>query len=239
MKTVLSMVFLVVVVSAPLCYAGSLDNLMKTASEAVEGGSLSDDAVISGLKEALTVSARKAVDSVSRVDGYYGNADIRIPFPLSIGKVAKVLEKVGYRKHIDAFVLSMNRAAEKAALEAADLFVDAVKEMSFEDAKSILRGDDTAATEYLRKKTSDRLYKAFKPIVSSSMDEVGAARLYKELVKRYVSVPFVKEERIDLDHYVTGKALEGLFHVVGEEEKRIRTDPEARITALLREVFGG
>jgi len=171
-------------------------------------------------------------------DGYFANQAIKILMPEKIRKVADVLGKVGYQKQVDEFVLSMNRAAEKAAPQAKSIFVGAIKEMSIEDAKKILNGGDTAATEFFKGKTSGKLYEAFKPIISSSMDEVGATRNYKDMMAKYTSLPFMKES-LDLDRYVTNKALDGLFFMVGQEEKKIRTDPAARVTDLLKTVFGG
>ena len=158
--------------------------------------------------------------------------------PESIRKVADILGKFGYQKQVDDFVLSMNRAAEKAAPQARSFFVDAIREMTFEDAKKILGGGDTAATEYFKQKTYDKLYAAFKPEISSSMNEVGATRSYKEMMGKYESIPFMDKQSLDLDHYVTDKALDGLFYMVGQEEKKIRTDPAARATDLLKTVFG-
>jgi hypothetical protein len=145
---------------------------------------------------------------------------------------------VGYGPKVDEFVLSMNRAAERAAPFAKDIFWGAIKEMNFDDARKILSGNETAATEYFKGKTTNKLTSAFKPIVDKSMNEVGVTRQYKELVGRYESIPFVKKESFDLDQYVVTKALDGLFHLVGEEEKKIRKNPAARTTELLKEVFG-
>jgi enolase len=139
---------------------------------------------------------------------------------------------------VDEFVLSMNRAAEKAAPKAKAVFISAIQEMTFEDAKKILNGGDTAATDFFKEKTSANLYESFKPIISSSMDEVGVTRSYKEMMGRYTMLPFTKAESVDLDHHVTNKALDGLFFMVGQEEKKIRTDPAARVTDLLKAVFG-
>ena len=132
----------------------------------------------------------------------------------------------------------MNRAAEKAAPEAAAIFVDAIKEMTFEDARKILNGGETSATDFFKEKTHDKIYGAFKPIISSSMDEVGATRSYKEMMGKYEAIPFVGKESFNLDHYVTNKAIDGLFYMIGQEEKKIRTDPAARVTDLLKSVFG-
>ncbi len=199
-----------------------------------------DAQLVSGLKEALSVGTANAVSATSKVDGYFANQAIRILIPDKVRKVADVLGKAGYRKEVDDFVLSMNRAAEKAAPRAEAYFAEAIREMTFEDARKILNGGDTAATEYFRGKTQKKLYDDFRPAVSASMDEVGVTRSYKNMVGRYAALPLVgKPESVDLDHYVTTKALDGLFYMIGQEEKKIRTDPGARVTELLKAVFGG
>ncbi len=144
----------------------------------------------------------------------------------------------GYQKQVDEFVLSMNRAAEAAAPLAAGIFGDAIRAMTLEDVRGILAGGDTAATEFFRRKTNDKLYAAFKPVVSKQVDQVGTTRAYKALMGRYEAVPMVGKQSLDLDHYVTEKSLAGLFHMVGQEEKKIRTNPAARTTDLLKTVFG-
>jgi enolase len=131
----------------------------------------------------------------------------------------------------------MNRAAEKAAPAAKEIFLDAIGEMTIDDSRKILAGSDTAATEYFQEKTSDKLAAAFKPTVSSSMNDVGVTKKYKDLVGKYQSVPFASQINLDIDDYVTGKAVDGLFVVVGEQEKKIRTVPTARVNDLLKEVF--
>ncbi|HEX9136525.1 MAG TPA: DUF4197 domain-containing protein, partial [Nitrospirota bacterium] len=193
--------------------------------------------IVSGLKEALSIGAKNGVKTVSQVDGYFGNPLIRIPMPENIQRIEKALRKAGFNKEVDRFILSMNRAAEKAAPQALNLFVNAVKEMTIPDAVGILRGNDTAATDYLKSKTFDELYKSFKPSISSSMNDVGVTRTFKEMMDKTRRIPFLKKESVDLDHYVTSKALDGLFTVVGQEEKKIRKDPAARVTELLKTVF--
>ena len=206
-------------------------------SSAPKGGG--DDATVaSGLKEALSVGTENAVKSVSQQNGYFGNQLIKILMPEKLQKVADVLGKVGYQKQVDEFILSMNRAAEKAAPKAASIFGDAIKQMTFEDARKILSGGNTSATDYFKGKTHDRLYQEFKPIVSTSLDDVGATRSYKEMMGKYESIPFMDKQSLDLNHYVTEKSLDGLFFTVGQEEKKIRTDPAARVTDLLKNVFG-
>jgi len=220
-------------------HAGLFDDIVKGVGSVAPKAGPDDSQVVAGLREALTVGTGNAVSLVSVTDGYFSNQAIKILMPDKVQKVADVLGKVGYQKQVDEFVVSMNRAAEKAAPQAKSIFVSAIKEMSIEDAKKILNGGDTAATDFFKAKTSARLYETFKPIVSSSMDEVGATRNYKEMMGRYTALPFMKAESVDLDHHVTNKSLDGLFYMVGQEEKKIRTDPAARVTDLLKTVFGG
>jgi hypothetical protein len=147
------------------------------------------------------------------------------------------LRAVGYGPKVDEFVLSMNRAAERAAPQAKQIFFDAIGNMSFDDARKILNGGDTAATEFFKSKTTPQLTTAFRPVVSKSMNEVGVTRRYKDLVSRFEAIPFAKSQAFDVDGYVVDKGLAGLFHVLGEQEKQIRTNPSARVTDLLKEVF--
>lgn len=197
------------------------------------------ETTIAGLKEALSIGTNNAILSVSKVDGYFKNEAIKILLPKNIQNVANILSKIGYQKEVDEFVLSMNRAAERAAPKARDIFITAIRDMTIEDAIKILNGGDTAATDYFKSKTFDKLYDSFKPIISKSMNEVGTTKAYKNLTDKYLAaVPFSGTESFNLDHYVTTKALDGLFYMVALEEKKIRTDPAARVTELLRKVFG-
>jgi hypothetical protein len=234
----------ILVFLAAASHAGFMDdigNLLGGGKVPGISGAVPDDAkVVSGLKEALSIGTANAVAATSKADGYFANQAIRILVPEKVRKVVDVLGKVGYQKEVDDFVLGMNRAAEKAAPRAKTYFVEAIREMSFEDARNILGGGDTAATDYFRGKTQKKLYDDFRPVVSASMDEVGVTRSYKEMVGKYAALPLVgRSESVDLDHHVTTKALDGLFLVLGQEEKKIRTDPAARVTDLLKTVFGG
>jgi RNA binding exosome subunit len=202
------------------------------------GGELSESKIVQGLKEALEVGTGKAVKMVSKTDGYYQNPSIKIPLPDAVKKVEKVLRTVGYGSKVDAFELSMNRAAEQAAPEAKALFWDTIKQMSIADARKILDGRDNEATLYFREKTEDRLSQAFKPIVNTAMSEVGVTRSYQELDAKVRSIPFTESLSFDLDKYVTDGALDGLFLMLAEEERKIRQNPAARVTDLLKEVFG-
>jgi hypothetical protein len=216
---------------------GKLPQGSGTSSKAPTGaGDAKTDAA--GLKEALAVGTERAVASLGRADGYFGNAAVKILMPSSLQKVAEVARMAGYQKQVDEFILSMNRAAEAAAPKAAGIFGDAIRAMSFDDVRAILTGGDTAATDFFRAKTSDKLYAAFKPVVSQKVDEVGATRAYKAMIGQYDAVPMVSKKSLDLDNYVTEKALAGLFTMLGQEEKSIRTNPAARSTELLKSVFG-
>jgi hypothetical protein len=238
MRRVSFMVVLFLLSSNTASYAGLFDTIKERVGLSPKK-SVDDNTIISGLKEALSVGTENAVKSVSQVDGYFGHEMIKILMPEKIRMVADVLGKVGYQQQVDDFILSMNRAAEKAAPKAASIFGAAIKEMTLEDARGILNGGDHAATDYFRTKTSNTIYDEFKPIISSSMNEVGVTRSYKQMMDKYTSLPFMKAESLDLDRYVTDKAMNGLFHMLGQEEKKIRTDPAARITELLKKVFGG
>jgi hypothetical protein len=204
----------------------------------VKPADLSDDKVVAGLKEALQVGTENTVKLTGKTDGYLRNEAIKILMPEKLRTLEKGLRTVGYGSQIDEFVVSMNRAAEQAAPQAKEIFWDAIKAMSFDDARKILGGNETAATDYFKGKTTDKLSAAFKPIVDKSMNEVGVTRQYKDLVGRFQAIPFAKTESFDLDPYVTEKSLGGLFYVLGQEEKKIRTNPAARVTDLLKEVFG-
>jgi hypothetical protein len=214
------------------------EDILKDAKKAVGlGGELSEDKIIQGLKEALEIGTANAVKLVSKVNGYYGNFQIKIPLPDSVRKVEKALRAVGYGSKVDAFELSMNRAAEKAAPEAKALFTDSIKQMSFEDARKILDGRDNEATLYFEEKTRHKLTEIFKPIVHSSMSQVGVTQQYQALDAKVRSIPFTDPLRFDLDQYVTNRSLNGLFFMLAEEERKIRQDPAARVTDLLKEVF--
>jgi hypothetical protein len=219
-------------------FAAGLSDLLKDAQETFGSkGGLSNDEIVQGLKEALQVGTENAVKLVSKPDGYYQNPDIKIPLPESVQKVEKILRATGYGEKVDSFELSMNRAAERAAPEAKSIFGDAITQMTFDDAKKILNGQDNEATLYFEDKTSARLQDVFKPLVKDAMGEVGVTQSFQDLNARAESMPFGKSLSFDLDQYVTDGALKGLFKMLAEEEKRIRTEPAARVTDLLKKVF--
>jgi len=216
----------------PLCF------LMFCVSAQAQTGEPSESTLAAGFKQALSIGTEKAVQTVSQPDGYFGNQAIKILLPDGMQKVADVLGKLGMQKQLDDFILSMNRAAEKAAPQAASIFGGAIKDMGIDDAQKMYSGGDTAATDYFRGKTSEQIFSAFKPIISASMQEVGTTALFNNLMTKYNSIPFVPKTTLDIEQYVTTRATDGLFTMVGEEEKKIRTNPAARSTDLLKSVFG-
>ncbi len=226
--------------SASFAFAGFgdfLKGLEKVMGDG--GGKLSEEKIVQGLKEALEVGVKNAVGKVSQSDGYYGNPMIRIFLPESVRKAEKLLRTVGYGSQVEAFELSMNRAAEKAAPAAKEMFWETIKGMSFDDARKILNGRENEASLYFKEKTWNGLTKSFKPIVHETMSAVGVTRQYQELESKVTSLPFGDRFGLDLDQYVTEGGLNGLFVMLAEEEKKIRQNPAARVTDLLKQVFGG
>jgi hypothetical protein len=214
-------------------------DLLKGAQKALgTGGGLADSKIVDGLKEALQVGTGKAVQTVSAMGGYYNNPKVKIPLPGAIQKAEKLIRMAGYGTQVDAFELSMNRAAEKAAPEAKQIFWDSIKQMNITDARKILDGPENGATLYFKEKTYERLSEVFKPIVHKSMSEARVTEKYQELDGKMAGIPFVGSMRFDLGKYVNDRALDGLFLLLAEEEKKIRQDPTARVTDLLKEVFG-
>jgi hypothetical protein len=230
---------LLLALAAALPAQAQVDQFLKNMVQEGERppGGPADAKIGPGLKEALQVAAEKAVGLTGRPDGYFGNPAIRIPMPEKLHTVERALRAAGMGGQVDEFVLSMNRAAEQSAPAARQIFIEAVHGIGFEDARKILGGGPTAATDYFRERTSGKLTDAFAPIVKKNMNDVGVTRRFESLQERVDALPFMKSERFDLDGYVIGKALEGLFHVMGEQEKEIRENPVARTTALLKEVF--
>lgn len=194
--------------------------------------------VAEGLKEALVKGISTGADLVSITDGYFKNPEVKIPFPPEVKKVEDALRKVGLGGQVDKFVLTLNRGAEDAAKEAKPIFIAAIKSMTIQDAWSILRGEENAATEYLKRTTSGLLKEKFKPVIQNSLNKVSATKYYGEIITRYNQIPLVEKVNPNLDDYATDKAIEGLFVMIAKEEKNIRQDPVARTTELLKRVFG-
>jgi hypothetical protein len=201
---------------------------------------LSDGDVAAALREALTIGTDTAVTKGSAIDGYFANPDIKILFPEEAAVVESVVGVIpGGDVLIDEFIQSVNRAAEDAADEATPIIKDAIVNITFDDAMTILNGTDTAATNYLRLKTFSDLYTAFKPDIQNSLEGVGAQQAWEEVIDLYNTIPFVEDVNTDLADYSTNKGLDGLFILLGQEEGKIRTDVEHQVTSLLQEVFGG
>lgn len=214
--------------------------LLKKAKGLIGGdkGAFTAEEAANGLKEALIQGTSKGVDLLSIADGYLKNPEIKIPFPEEAQNVEKKLRGIGLDKQVDEAIESLNRAAEKAAVEAKDIFVGAIKGLTITDAMNIVKGDKTAATQFLQRETTTSLNSKFSPIIDSSLQEVGATKHWGTVMNSYNKIPFVKKVNPDLTAYVTEKAIEGMFVMIAKEELNIRQNPAARATELLKKVFG-
>ncbi|RZJ67497.1 MAG: DUF4197 domain-containing protein [Flavobacterium sp.] len=230
----------------PFISNAQIDGLINKAKDAVSGKSASTSTSTSGfgnldiasaLKEALDKGIDKQVTKLTATDGFYKNASVKILFPEELQKVDKALRKVGLGSLADEGIKSLNRAAEDAVKESTPIFVNAVKQMSFTDAKTILMGSNNAATTYLQKTTNKPLYDKFSPVVASSIGKVGADKVWATIIKKYNSLPLVQKVNPDINDYVTTKALEGVYKMIAVEEKDIRTNLGSRTSNLLQQVF--
>lgn len=218
--------------------ATACDILKELEISTSPGTSLTTDEIISGLKEALRVGTNNAISTLSKEDGFYGNSILKIPFPEEVKVVEEKLRSIGLNRMVDDFILNLNRGAEQAVTKAGPIFMDAIREISFADARNILNGPDNAATEYFRSKTSHPLTIAFKPEVQKTLDQVQVTKYWGDIMSAYNKIPFTTKVETDLAQYVTGKAIEGLFSRIAVEEKQIREDPVARVSDILKRVFG-
>jgi hypothetical protein len=236
-----SFLFAVVVALCCATYsAAQLEDVLKKAEGSLDQrntSGLSNDKIVSGLKEALQVSTTKAVAKTGKPDGFLKNEAIKIMLPPKLETVAKGMRMLGMGAKVDELEVGMNRAAEQATPEAKQIFIGALKKMTFDDARHILSGGDTAATDYFKRTSSGELTTAFTPIVHRSMEHVGVVQQYNQLIKSAPGGSAVAGE-MDINKYVVGKTLDGLFYMLGQEETKIRKDPAAQTTALLKEVFG-
>lgn len=218
------------------CNEGQLLNASKQI-----GGILEDDVsteeVSKGLKEALVKGTTKGSEQASKQDGFFKNTRIKIPFPPEVQKVETRLRAMGMNSLVDDFVLSVNRAAEDAAIKAKPIFVNAITSMSISDAWNILTGEKNAATQYLKRTTSGELYTAFNPVIQNSLKKVNATKYYNDVITTYNAIPLVEKVNPDLDDYVTNRTMDGLFTLIEDEERNIRENPIARTTELLKKVF--
>jgi hypothetical protein len=223
--------------------ADSLEKIAKDKANAIITGTtaapaLTNEEVIKGLKEALTVGTNNSSGLASKADGFYKNPRIFIPWPEEAKDMKVKLTKMGMTKKINDFETSLNRAAEEAALKAAPVFIDAITNMSLQDGFAILKGVDTAATNYLRKTTYSPLHEKFLPVVKEAVAKVKVTSYWLPLATAYNKLPGVKKQNPNLDEYVTNKAINGLMLLIADEEIKIRKDPMARVTDLLKKVFG-
>jgi Protein of unknown function (DUF4197) len=231
--------FLVISIILEACTTAQINQTIGNVNESLgQGQPLTTGEVSDGLKEALIQGVSKGSDLVSQIDGYFKNPEIKIPFPPDVQKVEDRLRQLGLGGEVDKFIMTLNRGAEDAAREAKPIFVNAIKSMTVQDAWGILKGEQDAATQYLKRTTSAQLAGKFKPVIQQSLNKVNATKYYGDLVNTYNKIPFVEKVSPDLDDYATGKAIDGLFVMIAKEEKRIREDPVARTTALLKKVFG-
>jgi len=214
----------------PICFL-----FLVNANAQLGSGDIAD-----GLKQALTIGAKKSADRLSAVDGFFKDAAVKILWPPEAQKVEKTLRNIGMGQMVDNAILSMNRAAEDASKSAGQIFIDAIKSMSIGDAVGILRGSDTAATVYLKKTTTPQLTVSFKPVIDASLKKTDATKYWKDVFDTYNKLPTTfKKVNPDLTAYATQKAIDGIFFYVAVEEKNIRKNPAAQATDLLKKVFGG
>jgi hypothetical protein len=240
MKSILQKTFIAILLF-PLasCAQWDLNKINKTIKDNTGFSKpLTNGEIVSGLKEALTIGSNNSASAASKADGYFKHPKIKIPFPPEAKDMEQKLRSIGMGKQVDEFVLTLNRAAEEAAKEAAPIFVSAVKQMTITDGVKILKGKDDEATQYLKKTTSTQLHDKFKPVIKSATQKVDVTRYWSPLINAYNKIPFVTKMNPDLDEYVTQKGLDGLFYLVAQEELKIRKDPVARVTDLLKRVFG-
>jgi len=203
------------------------------------GAGLSDADITKGLKEALAKGTTTAVNNLGKSDGYFANQAVKILLPDSLKKLEAPLRLAGQGQLVDDLVLAMNRAAEKAVPQAANILGDAVKNMSVADAKGILTGGEDSATQYFRKSSGEKIGEMMKPIISKSMESVGVAKAYKKLTASPLAASAAQAYGLDMDAYVNAKAQDGLFYMIAKEEKDIRNNPAERTTSILKKVFGG
>ena len=232
--------FLFIVLFISLFSIGSNAQFLDDVKKMVDPGKagLTEKDAAAGIKEALEKGTGESVNFVSKLDGYFGNPEIKIPFPENAKEIESKLRAIGMGSQVDQVVLSVNRAAEDAAKSAQTIFVAAIKGMTINDAIQIVKGNNNAATAYLKKTTTSELRAKFSPVIKASLDKVDATRLWTDVIQSYNQIPFVKKQNPDLTAYVTDKAIDGLFVMIAKEELKIRKDPVARTTELLKKVFG-
>ena len=239
MKTISKCVLLIFILPITCCSQVDFNKIGKEVDKTINGNKpLTNDEIIRGLKEALNVGSKNASAGASKLDGFFKNPIIKIPFPPEAKEMEAKLRSIGMSKQVDEFILTVNRAAEEAAKQSASVFMNAITSMTINDGLSILRGTDTAATAYLRRTTGAQLHTMFKPVIKDATQKVQVTKYWNPLASTYNSLPFVKKVNPDLEEYITQRALSGLFYLVAQEEMKIRKDPSARVTEILKKVFG-
>jgi hypothetical protein len=234
----MKIILLYSILIAALFTSCNLSDIEKALTLAGTGTGLTEQDAASGIKEALLQGTSQGVQTLSKVDGYFGNSLIKIPFPPEAKTIEQSLRSIGLDNQINQVVLSLNRAAENAAQEAKPIFVAAIKKMTIADAINIVRGSNDAATLYLKKSTSIELSSKFQPVIKSSLDKVNATKYWTNIISTYNTIPLVEPINPNLTEYVTNKALDGLFSMIAKEELAIRKDPVARTSEILKKVFG-
>jgi len=219
-------------------YLGCLAALLLSSNATAGLDDITSAEALRGLRQALTEGSVSAVAKLGVENGFFGNPRVRIPLPPSLQRVERGLRAFGMRREADELVLAMNRAAEAAVPEARKLLTDAVKKMSVQDAKGVLSGGDTAATDYFKRATRPQLTQRFLPIVKNATDRVGLAQQYNALAEQGAALGLVKEDEASIERYVTQKALDGLYFMIGEQEKAFRRDPLGATSSIVRKVFG-
>lgn len=244
MKKIIIPTLALFVLSISACTSQDLTKVAKTVGNEVLNGStgtskpLTNDEVINGLRNALTVGTNNSTSLASKLDGYYKNPALFIPFPPEAIKVKEKMDALGFKDQTDKFVLTLNRAAEEAAKEAAPVFINAIKAMTIGDGFAILNGKDNAATQYLKDKTSAELKVKFRPVVQRAIDKVELTKYWNPIITQYNKIPLVEKQNPDLTAYVTDRAMQGLFKLIADEEYKIRKNPAARVNDILKRVFG-
>ncbi len=217
------------------CKTAELSDLTRAINQT--SAPLDNKTVIAGLKQALQIGARNSVSKTSKKGGFNNNPLIHIPLPKELDSAVSALNKVGLGRYSKKLELQMNRAAEVASVEAKDILIKSVSNMSLQDGWSILKGGDNAATNYFRRNTQNELKVKFQPVIKRSMNKIGFYPEYRKLLKAYNTIPFTRKPNLDIENYIMNKSLDGLFIMLAKEEAKIRKDPAARVTELLKKVF--
>jgi hypothetical protein len=230
------------IVCATVFFTGCTSSQIQSTTDSIgkvlsQGTPVTTEEVAKGLKEALTQGVTKGSSQASQLDGYYKNSLLKILTPPEMVQVDEKLRSLGFNKLMDDFELSLNRGAEDAAKQAMPIFSNAITSMTIQDAWAILKGENNAATVYLKRTTNTQLYNSFKPVIQNSLQKVNATKYYTDIITRYNKIPLVKKVNPNLEDYVTNKAIDGLFVLVNQEELNIRTNFSARSTELLKRVF--